>query len=139
VFDFVVDSFLPVAIASSALLFFYRVRAIYEASKKTTIFFFLLWLTVLGSNMTIAIGVVGGTVGPTKYCDNESIPIYVVVSFIFPLIYDTLVFFAISIRLTRNVYIDDMTVGKGFKVAILGKYLPTFSRSLLKDGQSYYL
>ena len=57
-----------------------------------------------------------------------------------PLIYDTLVFLAITWRLSRNSYDPGPnTLESGIKFLIFGDYLPVFSKALLRDGQAYYL
>ena len=57
---------------------------------------------------------------------------------VIPLIYDTCVFLAVSWRLSRNAY-DPYTHSSGVRILIFGDYLPIFSKSLLQDGQIYYL
>ncbi|KAH9476051.1 hypothetical protein JR316_0011621 [Psilocybe cubensis] len=54
-------------------------------------------------------------------------------------VYDTLVFLAISWRLAKNAHVEVGGIRGGIKMAILGRYLPLFSRSMLIDGQKYYL
>ena len=62
----------------------------------------------------------------------------VAVSGIFPFFHDTFVFFAITLKLTKNTH-KEITLRTGVRVALLGDYLPAFSRALLVDGQRYYL
>lgn len=77
-------------------------------------------------------------IGTTKYCINDKSESYVALAAIMPLINDFLVFCATSYALLGNSYAD-ITLKNGFKVLIWGKYLPAFSKAVLKDGQAYYL
>lgn len=135
------DVWYPVSLGCSALLFFFRVSAIYDRNRLVVAFFFVLWLGLLACTLFIPIGVLGTTIGGTKYCQDADVPSSAYAAIIAPLVHDTLVFIAISWRLTRNAHIDSDSgkLSEGFKVAIFGKYLPQFTRGLLLDGQRYYL
>jgi hypothetical protein len=62
------------------------------------------------------------------------------VATIIPLVNDTLVFLAISWRLSRNSY-DSHTLESRIRFFICGDYASVFTRVLLRDGQleAYYL
>lgn len=137
--DFITDAFLPVAMGASGLLFFFRVRAIYEGNLWVSLFFFLAWVPVLATNIAVAATVSGGNLGPTSYCEDATAPKFVTSPFICLAIYDTLVFLAITYKMTMNAHVENLDVKRGLNTAIRGKYLPSFSRALLKDGQVYYL
>ncbi|KAF8198097.1 hypothetical protein BJ912DRAFT_845793 [Pholiota molesta] len=141
VFERIVDAWYPVSIGCSALLFFFRVSAIYNRTPLVTAFFFVLWLGLLVCTLFIPIGVLGISIGETKYCQDADVPSSAYAAIIAPLVHDTLVFIAISWRLTQNAHLDSDRgkLSEGFKVAIFGKYLPQFTRGLLLDGQRYYL
>jgi hypothetical protein len=141
VFERIVDAWYPVSIGCSALLFFFRVSAIYNRNPLVTAFFFVLWLGLLVCTLFIPIGVLGISIGETKYCQDADVPSSAYAAIIAPLVHDTLVFIAISWRLTQNAHLDSDRgkLSEGFKVAIFGKYLPQFTRGLLLDGQRYYL
>ncbi|KAF8199057.1 hypothetical protein BJ912DRAFT_950735, partial [Pholiota molesta] len=137
-FETVTDAFYPISISCTALLFFFRLRAIYNQDRIVVVGFFLLWLGVLASTILIPIGILGGYIGNTKYCVDVDVPNSAYAGIFAPLIHDTMVFLAISWRLARNSHME-MNFQEGIKVAIFGRYLPTFTKSLLRDGQRYYL
>lgn len=88
--------------------------------------------------MTVYPAVTVINIGPTKYCINTSLRTYAGVAGITSVVHDTLVFMAISWRLMTNMHGEHRfgTLVKGF---VTGKYLPTFSKSLLQAGQLYYM
>jgi hypothetical protein len=100
--------------------------------------FFVLWLGLLACTILIPVGILGGTIGPTKYCVDADVPNSAYAAIIAPLVHDTLVFIAISWRLIQNAHMEAGFKG-GVQVALFGKSLPAFSRGLLLDGQRYYL
>lgn len=127
-----------IAFASTAYLFFLRVRAVYNRNKYVVAVFFVLWLSVLGGALTAASTEGGHALDPTPFCYSDPIQIYISASPITLAINDTFVFFAISWRLLSDSW-TDIKSKPSFKVIALGQYLPAFSRALLQDGQVYYL
>ncbi|RXW19691.1 hypothetical protein EST38_g6160 [Candolleomyces aberdarensis] len=130
-------AFYPAAISSSTLLFLFRVHLVYDGNPRVMIPFSLLWVLVLGGTVTAPIGLKGVAIGPTDYCMVSGAEVYVSASVIVPLVYDTVVFLAITYRLAASPYEIATTEG-GFWKALAGNYLPGLSKLLLKDGQSYY-
>ncbi|KAJ7466245.1 hypothetical protein B0H11DRAFT_2307579, partial [Mycena galericulata] len=126
------------AVPSNCLLFFLRVRAIFNRNPYLVAFFFCLWLGVLGAAATVPGAVKSTTIGPTSYCAISSAKSYIGISAIMPLVHDTTVFFAISLRLFGNTHAS-RGLRHNIKTFVTGEYLPHFSRALLKDGQLYYL
>jgi len=137
-FEKVVDWLFPVAVSFTSLLFFFRVRAIFDNNKYVVAFFAFMWLFVLAGCLTVTQGVTGAHIGPTNYCINASLQDYVQAAAIIPLVNDTLVFLAISWRLVLNSHLDN-TLKDGARMLFFGVHMPAFSRSLLQDGQVYYL
>lgn len=129
-----------IAFASTAFLFFLRVRAFYNRNKYVVAFFFISWLVVLGGALSVTAASAGSghPLGPTPYCYSTPAKSYISASPITLAINDTFVFLAISWRLLGN---SQFTLRKkpSFKAVILGQSLPAFSRALLQDGQIYYL
>ncbi len=82
-------------------------------------------------------GVRGEPIANTGYCIEYKTPLAWEFARIVPFIHDTIVFMATSFALMRNSYSDD-SKGK-LEAIVFGKYLPAFSKSLLRDGQAYYL
>ncbi|KAF8154826.1 hypothetical protein B0H34DRAFT_718046 [Crassisporium funariophilum] len=132
------DWLYPIAIPATSLLFFFRVRAVFDRNNYVVGFFAFMWLAVLGGCLTVTQGVVGVHIGPTNYCLNGSLAPYVSAAAIIPLVNDTLVFLAITYRLMSNAH-RDYSIKDGVRVLVFGDYMPAFSRALLQDGQVYYL
>ncbi|KAJ3489007.1 hypothetical protein NLJ89_g11566 [Agrocybe chaxingu] len=137
-FEKILCGLYPVAIPATSLLFFFRVRAIFDRNKVVVAFFAFMWLAVLGGCITVTRGVTGINIGPTKYCLNFALEDYVAAAAIIPLVNDTLVFFAISVRLMTNTHVE-YNLRNGIKTLVSGDYLPAFSKTLFQDGQIYYL
>ena len=125
----------------SSLLFFVRTRAVFNTTPWVVAFFAGSWLGVLGGCIAFFIHTFKMNPAPTNsnaVCLNPGIAPYVAATTITPLINDTLVFLAISWRLSCYSY-DPYTLERGFRFLIFGDYLPVFSKVLLQDGQAYYL
>ncbi|KDR73143.1 hypothetical protein GALMADRAFT_72738 [Galerina marginata CBS 339.88] len=132
------DWLYPIAIPASSLLFFFRVRAIFDKNIFIVTFFGFMWLAVVAGCLTVTQGVTGAHIGSTDYCINASLEGYVAAAAIIPLVNDTLIFLAISWRLMTNSHVE-YTLKGGMRTLVFGDYMPAFSRSLLQDGQIYYL
>ncbi|KDR73194.1 hypothetical protein GALMADRAFT_724171 [Galerina marginata CBS 339.88] len=128
----------PIVVPSTSLLFFFRIRAMYLGNNVVIVFFFFMWLAVIGGSLTPTQGLFGTNIGTTKYCLNSHLEPYVAAACIIPFVNDTLVFCATSWRLMQNSYVDT-TIKNGVSVMVFGRHLPSFPRSLLQDGQAYYL
>ena len=130
----------------TSLLFFFRTRAVFTNSNTwVTAFFASLWLAVLGVSLAFIVDTleprsvpVNPALNATAMCLRPSINPYAAATTIIPLINDTLVFLAVTWRLSRNSY-DPYTLKSGIRFLIFGDYLPVFSKALLRDGQVYYL
>jgi len=128
----------PLRVTSTSLLFFIRIRAVFDKNLWIVGFFTVLWLAVVGACLTVIIGVDGVNIGPTRYCIDGEVQSYVTTATVIPLINDTFVFLAITWRLFSNSYARP-TFKDGLRVLIFGDYLPMFSKAMLHDGQAYYL
>jgi len=126
------------SVTSTSLLFFFRTRAVFDRNPWIVAFFAGLWLAVVAACVTVIVGVNGVNIGSTRYCIDGTVKPFVTTATIIPLINDTLVFFAITWRLSCNSYARP-TLKDGLRVWIFGDYLPIFSRAMLQDGQAYYL
>ena len=127
----------------TSLLFFFRTRAVFNTYPRVIAFFAGLWLAVLGGCLAFIVYVfepapVNSASNTTPICINSGINPFVAAATIILLINDTLVFLAISWRLSCNSY-DPYTLESGIRFLIFGDYLPVFSKVLLRDGQAYYL
>jgi len=128
------------AIPSTTLLFFFRVRAVYLDNNYVVGAFAIMWLGVVAVCINATQEGGAGEIGPTNYC----LPVgdvrgpSVSASAIIPFINDVLGFCAVTWRLTQNSQVNP-TLKSSFKAMAFGHYLPTFSRALLQDGQTYFL
>ena len=127
-----------VAIPSTSLLFAFRVCAVFGMNLWAIAFFGTLWLAVVGGCMTVLFGITGANIGPTPYCLISGIKPYMEAAAVIPMVNDTIIFCAISWRLWDNNWAH-RTVKNSFRVFVFGDYLPSFSKSMLQDGQAYYL
>ncbi|KAF5310760.1 hypothetical protein D9619_007645 [Psilocybe cf. subviscida] len=137
----------PIALSATGFLFFLRLRAIYDRDRILVSVFFVLWLTLVGGSILIPVSIKGGEIGSTKYC-HKVLPRRATRITIFGpialLSFDTLVFLAISWRLSRVASYRNGGRNGGHSTnrigaMLFGTNLPTFTRSLLVDGQMYYL
>ncbi|KAK6974131.1 hypothetical protein R3P38DRAFT_3240011 [Favolaschia claudopus] len=139
-----------IAVPANTLLMFLRARAIFNNNKYLVFFLLFLWLSVAGTAILPAIpGVaVVANIGPTKYCfisiDQPIAWRSAEVSFTAaPIIYDTVIFVAISWRMFHASYMENRGGNCSRKTKIMagitGKHLPRFSKAVLRDGQAYYL
>ncbi|KAF9527236.1 hypothetical protein CPB83DRAFT_769032 [Crepidotus variabilis] len=132
-----IQAMYPIAVPSTSLLFFFRVCALYNHNRYLVAFFFISWLSVVAGAITTTQGITGGPIGLTKYCINTRLESYVSLACIPPFVNDTLVFCATTWALMQNSYADG-SLRNGLKVMVFGRYLPSFSRAILQDGQVYY-
>ena len=136
------STFYGISSILTSLIFFFRVRAFYADNHLATCVFALLWLSVAATNIIASWSPTGGNIASddniSTYCTSFSVASYTSSAIITSLLHDTLVFLAISYKLSSNAYIEDSisTRVRGF---FSGSSLPRFSKTLLKDGQMYYL
>ena len=115
-----------------------RVFAMYRNNKFVIAFFSISWLSVLGGCIAMPIGSAGIHVSTTKYCYQTLTHLALALTSIPPFIHDSLIFMATSWGFMRNSY-SDLCVKSMFRIVLSGKELPPFSKSILRDGQAYYL
>ena len=131
--------FFCATVVFTSLLFFFRTRAVLILYPWVVAFFAILWLAVLGGCLAFIVDIFEPLPVDPASCINSTINPFVAAATIIPLINDTLVFLAISWRLSRNSY-DSYTLEGSVRCLISGgDYLPLFSKALLQDGQAYYL
>jgi len=127
-----------VAFSSTSLLFFLRIRAVFNEDKLVVAFFFVLWLAVSVGSLTIAIIDNAVHFGPTQDCRGTSSMPYSSAAPIAYAVNDTFVFLAISWKLLKNAGLEP-SHKSSLKSKVLGENLPAFTRVMLQDGQIYYL
>ncbi|KAF7316138.1 hypothetical protein MIND_00131900 [Mycena indigotica] len=140
------EAFYPIATTGSAYLFYARLRAVSGFNRAITFTFALLWLCVLGTSLLIPI--VGKAASVNNVCLYTSSDDYSGAAGITILVYDTAVFLTISYQLVGNygLDVDPTDSARGTACSwdrarwfISGKNLPAFSKTLLTEGQVYYM
>ncbi|KAJ7278019.1 hypothetical protein C8J57DRAFT_1308398 [Mycena rebaudengoi] len=129
---------ISIAVPANCLLFFLRARAIFDRNPYMITLFFVVWLGVLGSSATTPFALTGANIGPTDFCLTASAKAYGGAITIAPMIHDTIVFLTISSRLFANSH-RNLGLKGDFRAFWTGEYLPQFSKTVLQDGQVYYL
>ena len=119
------------------MLFVLRTSALYDNNKYVVGFLCMSWLGVLICSIFVSFGVMGYAIANTGYCIEAKTNLAEGFAVIAPFVHDSVVFAATSWALSKNSY-SDTKIGK-LQAMFLGKYLPAFSKSLLHDGQMYYL
>ncbi|KJA17091.1 hypothetical protein HYPSUDRAFT_1104878 [Hypholoma sublateritium FD-334 SS-4] len=138
IFNKVVHSWCPISICCSALLFFFRLRAIYNRNQIVVATFFVFWIGLIVAALFVPLGISAGAIGPTRYCRYTAFKPSSYAGLIGPLIYDTLVFAAISWRLIQVASVE-MSCRDTLHILFSKRGLPAFTARILVDGQLYYL
>lgn len=128
----------PFTVPLSVLPFVMRISALYSKNKFVVAFFSVTWLFVLASYILAPIETVGASIKNTMYCLNTRSKLANSLTSSSVFIHDMLIFIATSWAFMRNSY-SDVNVKNGIRVMVFGKDLPAFSRSILQDGQAYFL
>ncbi|KJA22770.1 hypothetical protein HYPSUDRAFT_185831 [Hypholoma sublateritium FD-334 SS-4] len=136
----IVSLFCMVAFSCSTLLFFLRLRAIYNQNHVFVATFFVLWLAFPALSIFFTLLSFEGRLSADQRCVSLAGGTFsVFVMQAVELVYDTLVFVAISWRLCQIAYVKPSGAQANLKVWIWGKSLPAFTKSLYLDGQVFYL
>ncbi|KJA19548.1 hypothetical protein HYPSUDRAFT_189757 [Hypholoma sublateritium FD-334 SS-4] len=127
------------AYSCTALLFFLRLRAIYNRNRVLVATFFVFWLTFPA--LSIYFTLIDFRERFNQYCifSDTGYSSAVFGMQAAELVYDTLVFVTISWRLWQIAYVNPSGAQESLKIWPCGKYLPAFTKSLYLDGQVYYL
>jgi len=126
---------------STLLLFVFRVCALYHNRKYAVVFFSILWLALLACSIAMPFGISAYKIPLTGYCIEVKTTFTYSLIDLSPFVHDTVIFMATSWAFISNssAYQDGMFLKNGFRVLLFGKFLPAFSKSVLRDGQLYYL
>jgi hypothetical protein len=103
------------------------------------VLFGILWLGEVASGILIplAVSTFSQTIDSVQVCLMNTIQQYLTISIILSMVFDTLVFVAVSFRIITMLSLNDnANIWLGF---FRGKGLPRLSRALLQSGQTYYL
>ena len=133
-----VFSMYPVTIPLTTLLLVLRVCALYNNSRRAIALFSLSWLSVLASSIAVPMGVTGVQVPFTNYCFVVKSEVSWILTATGPILHDTLVFCATSWAFISHSY-PRAKWRAMLGIVVRGDDLPPLSRSILRDGQAYFL
>lgn len=125
--------FWAIAIPSTSLLFFFRVRAVYSGYRPVICTFVTLWLINLAGSITVPFALTAGKIDPTNFCIIKAVKSFSSAGIIATACYDTLVFFAVSWKIVTK-----SAMGGKTQLFLRGRHLPQVSKELLRGGQQYY-
>ena len=98
---------------------------------------------MVGGCIALSIGSIGIKIGTTDHCSLIIMELPNALSSICPLVHDTLIFFATSwgfIQMSSRLYDPGANnVKNGIRVVVFGRDIQPFTKSILRDGQAYYL
>lgn len=123
------------ALPLNSLLFFFRIRAVFNQSRIIKYSFLALWLATL-SAIAAPFAVDGTHIGTTKNCINSNVKQYSSAGIVVVAVHDTSVFMAISMRLLMYSFADGWS--QRLKTFFSGGGMGNMSKALLKSGQLYY-
>jgi len=134
---YVAGTFAMISVPSTSLLFFFRVKAIYNNSKIVTALFGFLCLAIGGVSVLIMLGRAGQHIPYTRRCTEGVAHSYTLVPVIMTALNDTLVYIAISYRLATISMVSSTWRARA-KSFFTGEGLHHLSKALLESGQVYY-
>ncbi|KIJ50923.1 hypothetical protein M422DRAFT_74371 [Sphaerobolus stellatus SS14] len=134
IWPILIGIFWAFAIPSTSLLFFFRVKAVFNGNNPVIFTFIVLWLVNLAGSITVPFALSAGNIGPTNFCIIKAVKPFSSAGIIATACYDTLVFVAVSWRIITKSAMGDKT-----QSFFRGRNLPHVSRELLRGGQLYYL
>lgn len=128
-------------IASTMLLSYFRVCAIWNRNTTLKHLFGILWLFGVCGGLTSAAGIVSKHYGGSPYCTESVAGEFVSAAVIGPMVNHLAVFLAITYGVCKICAEnhDRLTIRAGYRVFVLGESLPTFSKAVLQSCQLCYL
>ncbi|KAJ3575857.1 hypothetical protein NP233_g820 [Leucocoprinus birnbaumii] len=125
------------ALSGSSFLFLRRLHAVYSDQRWVRWFFTLLWTSFFGVVFSVPWGLGMSFIPGTGYFFEVPIKPNVAVTGMLLLVFNTLVFLAISIKIAVTHNSNDERIN--WNTVISGRALPRLSRAILQNGQQYYL
>ncbi|KAF7347243.1 hypothetical protein MVEN_01479300 [Mycena venus] len=116
-----------------------RCCGMYNNDLYVTLSLSVMWLGVVGAALLLLVpgALTATSISITDGCTISSFQQYAGTLGLTAAVYNTIVFLAMSWRLVSNA--DAECVAGNVKTFLTGKYLPRFSRALLRDDQLCYL
>ncbi len=125
------------ALPLNSLLFFFRVRAVFNQSRLIVTFFAFMWLAVVAGALSQPFGIDAAHIGTSHKCITTVIQSYCSSGIIIATVNDTLSFIAISVQLLMYSLADTWTAR--FKAFFSGRGMNHMTKLLMQTGQQYYL
>jgi len=122
----------------TALLFLFRVRAVFYSRKLVVGFATLIWLAVLGTAFAATFTTIEAHIKNTNFCVTVESKPYAPTVFFISTFNDTFIYLAISWYLFKAAYFHGSWRGR-MKLFFRGSGTGDISSVLLKSGQVYYL
>ncbi|XP_006459687.1 hypothetical protein AGABI2DRAFT_66200 [Agaricus bisporus var. bisporus H97] len=141
-FDVFSSCLLSLSAVSSSYILLQRAQAIYAEQKRLQKFFFISWLFVFGAGCLVPIGVHPSYISGTYYYRESGLATYVTAGPLVLLLFDTLIFIAISYKISKghSVTVSSVEEQRTSWIGLLsGRRLPLISKAVLRGGQQYYL
>jgi len=130
-------TFYNVFIASTLLLSYIRVCAVWNRNRIIMFVFGFLWLSSIAGGLTTISGLTELSAPPL--CLDMTSGNYVAASVLGPTLNHIIVFGAITYGLCRPRSSSFLDITKGYRVYLFGDTLPAFSKALLQTSQICYL
>ncbi|TCD63185.1 hypothetical protein EIP91_005852 [Steccherinum ochraceum] len=124
-----------IQIPINALLFLFRIRAVFHNKRPVIFAFVVLWLGLLGTSMSALLSLDAKRLPGTDRCLETTAQKTAAAAIVYGAVYDTLVFIAISTQLVLFY----QHAGRTWKVFLTGRGMGDVSRILLQTTQLYYL
>ncbi|KAF9456325.1 hypothetical protein BDZ94DRAFT_402587 [Collybia nuda] len=124
------------AATCTAALFLRRVQAAYFDNRIVRGVFFCFWLVYVGTLVILPFGLHGTHIRHTNYCITDDKKVFVIPSKVSLLLFDSLVFLAVSYKMPRY---GGTSPGLTWDIFVSGKALSPLTREILQSGQQYYL
>lgn len=131
---------ISISIPGSAFLFLIRAHAVYHDERVIRWIFYFLWLGVFVASFLNPFAVRGVHLGTTQYCIDAAVRPYGSAGLIAQAIFDTLVFLAVSWKLTCDEISEGKTLRAKLRIFFGGKTsISALRTALLQSGQLYFL
>lgn len=121
------------AMGCTSFLFLRRLHATYHEWHKVCWIYSFAWFCISCLTVTVPIGIDVQRIGGTEYCMVFHIHSYTAVSEFLPVVFDTLVFSAVSCKLILD---RDLRNNRNLSVS---EHINVVAQVLLRGGQQYYM
>ncbi|KAI6005349.1 hypothetical protein EDC04DRAFT_2611579 [Pisolithus marmoratus] len=127
-----------VSSAAASFLFLKRVCALYYDNKTTRYVFSILWVIGVGTSCAVFSSTLHDyrEIANTKHCVRYQGWTALSIAFMDPVLFDTLVYFAIMYKILSAHRVGQK---KSWRTFCSGNDLPHLSRAVFQGGQQYYL